>query len=98
MVFLKSELARKCGVSDSTLHGRIEEFKEFFTPIKKDNKVYFSKKSLIKVIIIQGMRSAPNRTFSKHEIEDVLSEVNYNFDLLVDCLNKTLDEIENLRK
>ncbi|MGP6151351.1 MerR family transcriptional regulator [Priestia flexa] len=69
--YTQTELARKCGVSESTIRKYRNDFSNFILPIKKDNNVIYSQYDYFKIVFIQGLRKNHPFCPSSHIMEDV---------------------------
>lgn len=83
--YTKSQLAKKCNIPESTLHNRLDDFSEYFSPIEVNNRLYYKERDTYKLRVIQGMRTT-KPAYSTSEIRKVLKEINKDF--------KKLDELE----
>ncbi|MGF9740075.1 hypothetical protein ABEX38_21945 [Priestia megaterium] len=86
-LYTKAQLAKECNIPYSTLHGRLDEFKEFFSPINDGNNLYYMEYDRIKIRIIQGMRTT-KPPHSKYEINEELKKITADL--------KRLETIKNL--
>lgn len=65
--YTKSELAKECKISESTVHDRLVDFEEFFSPVLVGNQLYYTKYDILKLLVIHGMRN----TKPKHTTQEI---------------------------
>ncbi|MEI2362748.1 MerR family transcriptional regulator [Priestia megaterium] len=76
-LYTKAQLVRKSNVPHSTLYGRLDEFNDFFSPVRNGNQLYYTKYDYYRLMLIHGMRTTkPINSTSK--IRKTLKELNHD--------------------
>ncbi|MEH6867191.1 hypothetical protein COC52_29185 [Priestia megaterium] len=81
-IYTQTELANKCNIPESTIRKRCSDFGEYFSPIRQNNNVFYSKYDYYKMVFIQGLRKT-SPTLSKFDIAKKLEEFCEDLETLV---------------
>ncbi|MEG8977344.1 hypothetical protein U8Y98_11585 [Priestia megaterium] len=74
-LYTKTQLVRKSNIPHSTLYGRLDEFNDFFSPVRNGNQLYYTKYDYYRLMLIHGMRTT-KPVNSKAHICKTLKEFN----------------------
>ncbi|MEJ9310365.1 hypothetical protein P4655_03225 [Priestia megaterium] len=89
-IYIQTELANKCNVPESTIRNRCRDFSKYFSPIKQNNNVFYSKYDYYKMVFIQGLRKT-SPSLSTLEISKKLEEFCEDLETL-ELINKIINK------
>ncbi|AQX53341.1 MULTISPECIES: hypothetical protein [Bacillaceae] len=79
--FSQNKLAKLSNVPEATIRRRRHNFAKYFSPVRQDGQLLFTKYDYYKMVFIQGLKST-SPPFSKEEIDRRVKELHKDLEMI----------------